>query len=168
MLLFDENIPVQVTGVTDIGGLNIRIRNLVEGWTCWVPFFSINFLQNRQCYQQISDERNLFKGIFVTYNMNHIFSFYTYLDFKIMRSQNCLDLVPKLFMPTKIHPSLWGDWNPLNHQLTLVDQVQPMEKEAIEIISGMVTHSVRFYDTKFTNSLVSFSSRSFNSCRLVK
>ena len=56
-----------------------------------------------------------------------------------MRSQNCLDLVPKLFMPTKIHPSLWGDWNPLNHQLTLVDQVQPLEKEAIEIISGMVT-----------------------------
>ena len=35
VLLFDENIPVQVTGVTDIGGLNIRIRNLVEGWTCW-------------------------------------------------------------------------------------------------------------------------------------
>ena len=67
VLLFDENIPVQVTGVTDIGGLNIRIRNLVEGWTCWVPFFSINFLQNRQCYQQISDERNLFKGIFISY-----------------------------------------------------------------------------------------------------
>jgi len=117
VLLFDENIPVQVTGVTDIDGLNIRIRNLVEGWTCWVPFFSINFLQNRQCYQQISDERNLFK------------------DFKIMRSQNCLELRPKLFMPTKIHPSLWGDWNPLNHQLNLVDQIQPMEKEAIEIIS---------------------------------
>ena len=74
VLLFDENIPVQVTGVTDIGGLNIRVRNLIEGWTCWVPFFSINFLQNRQCYQQISDERNLFKGIFVSYIMNYIFS----------------------------------------------------------------------------------------------
>ena len=68
-----------------------------------------------------------------------------------MRSQNCLELRPKLFMPTKIHPSLWGDWNPLNHQLNLVDQVQPMENEAIEIISGMVTHSLRFYDTKFAN-----------------
>ena len=85
-----------------------------------------------------------------------------------MRSQNCLDLRPKIVMPTKIHPSLLGDWNPLNHQLNLIDQVQPLEKEAIEIISGMVTHYVRFYDTKFTNSLVSFSSRSFNSCRLVK
>ena len=55
-------------------------------------------------------------------------------------------------MPTKIHPSLWGDWNPLNHQLNLVDQIQPMEKEAIEIISGMVTHSIRFCETKFANS----------------
>jgi len=117
VLLFDENIPVQVTGVTDIGGLNIRVRNLIEGWTCWVPFFSINFLQNRQCYQEISDERSLFK------------------DFKIMRSQNCLELRPKIVMPTKIHPSLLGDWNPLNHQLNLIDQVQPLEKEAIEIIS---------------------------------
>ena len=62
VLLFDENTPVQVTGVTDIGGLSVRVRNLVEGWTCWVPFFSINFLRNRECYQQISDERCLFKG----------------------------------------------------------------------------------------------------------
>ena len=67
VLLFDENIPVQVTGVTDIGGLNIRVRNLIEGWTCWVPFFSINFLQNRQCYQEISDERSLFKGFLFSY-----------------------------------------------------------------------------------------------------
>ena len=91
VLLFDENIPVQVTGVTDIGGLNIRIRNLVEGWTCWVPFFSINFLQNRQCYQQISDERNLFKGIFVSYNMNYIFSLILYL-FRIQNHE-----ISKLF-----------------------------------------------------------------------
>ena len=76
-----------------------------------------------------------------------------------MRSQNCLELRPKLFMPTKIHPSLLGDWNPLNHQLNLVDQIQPMEKEAIEIISGMVTHSVGFFETKFTNSLLLYSSR---------
>ena len=62
-----------------------------------------------------------------------------------MRSQNCLDLRPKIVMPTKIHPSLLGDWNPLNHQLNLIDQVQPLEKEAIEIISGMVTQPVRFY-----------------------
>ena len=67
ILLFDEKIPVQVIGVTDIDGLNIRIRNLVEGWTCWVPFFSINFLQNRESYQNISEERNLFKGA-----LNHI------------------------------------------------------------------------------------------------
>ena len=62
ILLFDENTPVQVIGVTDIDGLNIRVRNLVEGWACWVPFFSINFLRNREMYQEISDERNLFKG----------------------------------------------------------------------------------------------------------
>ena len=61
-----------------------------------------------------------------------------------MRSQNCLDLRPKIVMPTKIHPSLLGDWNPLSHQLNLIDQVQPLEKEAIEIISGMVTQPVRF------------------------
>ena len=62
-----------------------------------------------------------------------------------MRSQNCLELRSKIVMPTKIHPSLLGDWNPLNHQLNLIDQVQPLEKEAIEIISGMVTQPVRFY-----------------------
>ena len=59
-----------------------------------------------------------------------------------MRSQNCLELRPKLFMPTKIHPSLLGDWDPLHHQLNLIDQVQHLEKESIEIISGMVTHKI--------------------------
>ena len=139
VLLFDDNIPVQVTGTTDIDGLNIRIRNLIEGWTSWVPFFSINFLQNRQCYQQIADERNLFKGFLLTY---FVIEIKTYLDFKIMRSQNCLELRPKIVIPTKIHPSLLGDWDPLHHQLNLIDQVQHLEKESIEIISGMVTHKM--------------------------
>ena len=71
-----------------------------------------------------------------------------------MRSQNCLELRPKIVMPTKIHPSLLGDWNPLNHQLNLIDQVQPLEKEAIEIISGMVTQPVRFLGAMFKRKVL--------------
>lgn len=55
-----------------------------------------------------------------------------------MRSQNCLDLQPKIIVPTRIHPSFLGDWDPLFHQLNLIDQVQPLEKESVEIISGKV------------------------------
>jgi len=118
ILLFDEKTPVKVIGKTDLGGLNIQIENLVEGWKCWVPFFSINFLQNRELYQKILEERILFK------------------DFKILKSQNCLDLQPKILMPSKIHQSLLGDWNPLCHQLNLVDNIQPLPEENIEIITA--------------------------------
>jgi len=117
ILLFDEKTPVKVIGKSDFGGLNIKIQNLVEGWKCWVPFFSINFLQNRKLYQMILEERNLFK------------------DFKILKSQNCLDLQQKILMPSKIHQSLLGNWDALDHQLSLIDNVQPLPDEIIEIIT---------------------------------
>lgn len=119
VLLLDENTPVQVVGVTDFGGFNIQIKNLKDGWKCWFPFFSINFLHNREMYQKISEERNLFK------------------DFKPIRSQNCLDLRPKIFMPSKTHPSMLGNWDPLHHQLNLIDQTQPLEEEVVEITTEL-------------------------------
>lgn len=126
ILLFDEKTPVKVIGKTDFGGLNIQIENLVDGWKCWVPFFSINFLQNRELYQKILEERNVFK------------------DFKILKSQNCLDLQPKIIMPTKIHQSLLGNWNPLCHKLSLVDNIQPLPEERVEII--IASEDKRVYD----------------------
>lgn len=111
LLLADEK-PVQI--VARSYPINLKVRNLLDNEEYWLPYFSINFERNRNYYQTIIEDKNLFK------------------DFTPLMPLSNIGILPDVEVPMGVHKSLVGDWNPRLNILGMVDNIEPLpEREVI-------------------------------------